>query len=186
MDDEECSEFASGKKASSSGSSKKPSSPRYYVECFVRTEESYSPVSAGWAHPGWQHVYCWYLKMKYVVEAFRGFAAGDEKWQKGFAWSDKTPSPKLFIPLYIFTFIVLFLWLGPYLTGQLHPAENYGVLFIPLGVGVFLLCFSIKCWAGRYKPVRPWGLGVEPVSGNLERFFYPGYQILRGLSSDLW
>lgn len=109
MDDEECSEFASGKKASSSGPSKKPSSPRYYVECFVRTEESFTGHAA-WSHPGWQHASCWYVKMKYVVKSFRGFVAGDEKWQKGFSWSDKTQPPKIVIPLYILTFIFACLW----------------------------------------------------------------------------
>ena len=120
--------------------------------------------SGGWpAHPGWEHTDGLYLKMKTVVEAFRGFAAGNGKWHKGVAWSGhKTHPPNIFIPLYIITFIFLVVGFGHYLTGHDAPEEGGAVKFL----GVVFFCFSILCWAGRYKPIRPWGAGGGASTGE--------------------
>ena len=125
--------------------------------------------SGGWpAHPGWEHTDGLYLKMKTVVEAFRGFASGNGKWHKGVAWSGhKTHPPNIFIPLYIITFICLVVGFGHYLTGHDAPEEGGAVKFL----GVVFFCFSILCWAGRYKPIRPWGW--SQYRGTLRGSFIP-------------
>lgn len=161
MDDEECREFTGEKdKDPSSASPKKSLSPRYYVECLEEVEESSMGVP-DWMHPGWQHLSCYYVKMKYVVKGFREFVTGDEKWRKEFSWALKTRGPKVFIPLYIFTFVCLFAGFGHYLFG-LSGGEN-GLLFKILGV-VFLY-FSIRCWVTRNKPITPWGAGGDSGAG---------------------
>ena len=33
-------------------------------------------------------------------------------------------------------------------------------------LGVVFFCFSILCWAGRYKPIRPWGAGGGASTGE--------------------
>ena len=66
--------------------------------------------SGGWpAHPGWEHTDGLYLKMKTVVEAFRGFAAGNGKWHKGLAWSGHKTTHQ--ISLFPSISLPLFAWL---------------------------------------------------------------------------